>query len=167
MTMPQATTQATDLRALERDVERLSATPAGTPLPGEAEAVVERLLAALERGEARAAVRGDDGAWRAVPWVKRGILLGFRAGAVVDMSPGEDSPFRFLDKHTYPTQRIALDRGVRIVPGGSTVRRGAHLARGVVCMPPMYVPRRMLDPPGTMRTCCSSRSVRGGTVFLS
>jgi 2,3,4,5-tetrahydropyridine-2-carboxylate N-succinyltransferase len=125
--------------ALQADIERLAATPAGQPLAPDAEEVVERLLAALERGELRAAERGDDGAWRAVAWVKRGILLGFRAGTAVDMSPADGSPFHFRDKHTYPTQRVPPERGVRIVPGGSTVRRGAHLAAGVVCMPPMYV----------------------------
>ena len=135
---------------LQADVERLVATPAGQPLPPDVEPVVERLLAALERGELRAAERGADGAWRAVPWVKRGILLGFRAGTVTDMSPAGGSPFQFLDKHTYPTQRLPAERGVRIVPGGSTVRRGAHLAAGVVCMPPMYVNVGAFVGPGTM-----------------
>jgi 2,3,4,5-tetrahydropyridine-2-carboxylate N-succinyltransferase len=120
-------------------LESLAATPPGTPLPGDTTDAIEALLQALERGELRAAERGDDGTWRAVPWVKRGILLGFRAGTIVDMSAAGASPFRFYDKHTYPTQAIPLDQGVRIVPGGSTVRRGAYLARGVVCMPPMYV----------------------------
>jgi 2,3,4,5-tetrahydropyridine-2-carboxylate N-succinyltransferase len=73
--------------------------------------------------------------------VKRGILLGFRAGRLVDMSvggaPGATLPF--FDKHTYPVQSFDVDRGVRLVPGGSSVRRGAYLAPGVVCMPPMYV----------------------------
>lgn len=100
---------------------------------------VDALLGALERGEVRAAERDADGRWHAVPWVKRGILLGFRTGAVVDMSPAGESPFQFYDKHTYPTQDIPLEQGVRIVPGGSTIRRGAHIGRGVVCMPPMYV----------------------------
>jgi len=139
-----------DLEALEQDVDRLAATPAGAPLPEDVGTVVERLLEALELGAVRAAVRTADGTWRAVPWVKRGILLGFRAGAVVDMSPPDASPFLFFDKHTYPTQRIPLDRGVRIVPGGSTVRRGAHLSAGVVCMPPMYVNVGAWVGPGTM-----------------
>jgi 2,3,4,5-tetrahydropyridine-2-carboxylate N-succinyltransferase len=124
---------------LEAAIEALAGTAAGQPLPREAEDVVDRLLHALEQGELRAAERGDDGAWRAVPWVKRGILLGFRAGRIVDMSPAGGSAFHFFDKHTYPTQEIPLEQGVRIVPGGSTIRRGAYLARGVVCMPPMYV----------------------------
>jgi 2,3,4,5-tetrahydropyridine-2-carboxylate N-succinyltransferase len=100
--------------------------------------VVEALFTALERGELRAAERGADGVWRAVPWVKRGILLAFRAGRLVDMSPA-GSPLRFFDKHTVPVQTLDVRRGVRVVPGGSSIRRGAHLAGGVVCMPPMYV----------------------------
>ena len=96
----------------------------------------EALLDALEAGDVRAAERGDDGAWRANAWVKRGILLGFRLGEIVDLSGDE---FAFFDKDTYPIQRFSADAGVRIVPGGSTVRRGAYLAPGTVCMPPMYV----------------------------
>ena len=116
-------------------------TPAGSALPPEAEEVVESLLTALERGAVRAAERGADGVWRAVPWVKRGILLGFRAGRLVDMSVGGPggATLPFFDKHTYPVQTFAANRGVRLVPGGSSVRRGAYLASGVVCMPPMYV----------------------------
>jgi 2,3,4,5-tetrahydropyridine-2,6-dicarboxylate N-succinyltransferase len=119
----------------------LADTPAGTALPPEAEDVVETLLSALERGEIRAAERADDGAWNAVPWVKRGILLGFRLGRLVDMSVGSGGAgtLPFFDKHTYPVQSFSVDRGVRLVPGGSSVRRGAYLAPGVVCMPPMYV----------------------------
>ena len=123
---------------LQARIESLAATPAGQPLPSETVHVVDELLARLELGELRSAERGEDGQWRAVSWVKRGILLGFRAGAVVDMSP-PGGPFRFYDKDTYPTQSLDASRGVRIVPGGSTVRRGAYLASGVVCMPPMYV----------------------------
>ena len=125
-------------RELEASVTRLAATPAGEALPAGAEAVVGELFDALECGELRAAERGADGEWRAVPWVKRGILLAFRAGRIVDMSPA-DSPFHFFDKHTVPTQALGASQGVRVVPGGSTIRRGAHVARGVVCMPPTYV----------------------------
>jgi 2,3,4,5-tetrahydropyridine-2-carboxylate N-succinyltransferase len=119
----------------------LADTPAGTALPAEAEETVELLLAALERGEVRAAERDDSGAWHAIPWVKRGILLGFRVGRLVDMSVGAPGAgvLPFFDKHTYPVQSFGIDRGVRLVPGGSSVRRGAYLASGVVCMPPMYV----------------------------
>jgi 2,3,4,5-tetrahydropyridine-2-carboxylate N-succinyltransferase len=122
---------------LEAKVEALFPL-AADQLPSDAEATVLALLDALEAGTVRAAERGADGVWRAVPWVKRGILLGFRAGKMVQMSPN-GSPFQFFDKHTYPTRPLTLEDGVRVVPGGSTIRRGAYLAPGVVCMPPMYV----------------------------
>ncbi len=125
------------MEALEKKIEALFALPADQ-LPSDAEATVNMLLEALESGVLRAAAHDDDGRWHAVPWVKRGILLGFRVGRIVQMSP-KGSPFQFFDKHTYPTRPLTLEDGVRIVPGGSTVRRGAYLAAGVVCMPPMYV----------------------------
>jgi len=93
--------------------------------------------AALSRGEIRAAERGGDGSWRANAWVKQGILLGFRMGAIVDMST--DQTFRFFDKDTFPVRHSTLRDGVRIVPGGSAIRDGAYVARGVICLPPMYV----------------------------
>ncbi len=71
-------------------------------------------------------------------WVKQGILLGFRVGSIVDMS-ADHGRWPFLDKDTMPLKRFDPASGVRIVPGGSTVRDGAFLAPGVVCMPPMYV----------------------------
>ncbi|MGH7632640.1 MAG: 2,3,4,5-tetrahydropyridine-2,6-dicarboxylate N-succinyltransferase [Gemmatimonadaceae bacterium] len=114
-------------------------TPAAEMPVDDVEHTVTALLGALERGEVRAAERDDTGRWRAVPWVKQGILLGFRISHVEDMSLGGKSAFRFFDKHLFPTQPLAQSQGVRIVPGGSTVRRGAHVARGVVCMPPMYI----------------------------
>jgi 2,3,4,5-tetrahydropyridine-2,6-dicarboxylate N-succinyltransferase len=115
-----------------------------------AEPVIAELLDALERGDVRAAERGADGTWRAVAWVKQGILVAFRVGRVVDMSPAGRSPFHFADKHTLPTQAIPAERGVRVVPGGSTVRRGAYVARGVVCMPPMYINAGAWVGAGTM-----------------
>ena len=126
-----------DVQALETKIERLFALAADR-LPADAEQVVGALLGALEAGIVRAAMRDDAGTWRAVPWVKRGILLGFRAGRMV-VHPAEGTPFHFFDKHTYPTRPLTLADNVRIVPGGSTIRRGAYLAPGVVCMPPMFV----------------------------
>jgi 2,3,4,5-tetrahydropyridine-2-carboxylate N-succinyltransferase len=123
--------------SLAERIEELAATPAGQALPDSAEATIETLLAGLEAGTIRAAERDAAGRWNAVPWVKRGILLGFRAGHLADMSP--EGPFSFIDKHTYPARRFAPNDNVRIVPGGSTIRRGAYIAPGVVCMPPMYV----------------------------
>jgi 2,3,4,5-tetrahydropyridine-2-carboxylate N-succinyltransferase len=80
-------------------------------------------------------------------WVKQGILLGFRIGALEDI-PG--SPFSYVDKGTYPTRRFTAGDGVRVVPGGSSIRAGAYVARGVVCMPPMYINAGAWVDEGTM-----------------
>src|SRR6266700_3806048 len=105
---------------------------------GDAErALFGEFRTALSSGQVRAAERGPDGAWRANTWVKQGILLGFRMGVLRDMSA--DGAFRFFDKDTYPVRDTKLSDRVRIVPGGSTIRDGAYVAPGVVCMPPMYV----------------------------
>jgi 2,3,4,5-tetrahydropyridine-2,6-dicarboxylate N-succinyltransferase len=104
---------------------------------------------ALNRGEVRAA-EPDPAAktgWRANAWVKKGILLGFRMGAMVDMSPERASAESsrgagqqaFIDKSTYPLRAVTVADGVRIVPGGSSIRDGSCIGRGVVCMPPMFV----------------------------
>ena len=132
------------LEVLEQSIEQFVAHPASEPLPSEARAVVEELLFALEAGTVRAARRDEHGTWHAVPWVKRGILLGFRVGQMTDMSlvgtmGDRGTMFGFFDKDTYPLRALSLEDGVRVVPGGSSIRRGAYLARGVVCMPPMYV----------------------------
>jgi 2,3,4,5-tetrahydropyridine-2-carboxylate N-succinyltransferase len=128
---------------IEKRVEALAATPAGSRLPADARETVEALLDALEQGLVRSAERDPStGEWRAVTWVKRGILVGFRVGAIVDMSApasGDGARFHFFDKDTYPPRDLSLADGVRIVPGGSSIRRGAYVASGVVCMPPMYI----------------------------
>jgi 2,3,4,5-tetrahydropyridine-2,6-dicarboxylate N-succinyltransferase len=131
------------LRELERRIDTLSSTPAGSDLPDDARGVVRKLLDALEAGSVRAAEKDQATLeWRAVPWVKRGILLGFRVGGMIDMSitsGSNDVGFAFFDKDTYPPRRLTLQDGIRIVPGGSSIRRGAYVAPGVVCMPPMYI----------------------------
>lgn len=109
----------------------------GAPLVKDAQSLFDSAMAHLERGEIRAARRDEQGTWHAVPWVKRAILLGFRIGHMQPMP--SSAPFSFVDKHTYPTREFRLENQVRIVPGGSTVRRGAYLAPNVVCMPPMYI----------------------------
>jgi 2,3,4,5-tetrahydropyridine-2,6-dicarboxylate N-succinyltransferase len=95
---------------------------------------------ALNSGAIRAAEPdpGSRTGWKVNGWVKKGILLGFRLGAVVDMSI---DPVRqpWLDKATYPVKRFAIDSGVRIVPGGSSIRDGCYVGKGVTCMPPMYI----------------------------
>ena len=79
--------------------------------------------------------------------MKQGILLGFRIG-VLEAMPGEG--LSFVDKNTYPTRRFGPGDGVRIVPGGSSIRAGAYVARSVVCMPPMYVNAGAYVDEGTM-----------------
>lgn len=103
----------------------------------EARAAFEALKEGLNRGELRAAERGTDGIWCANAWVKQGILLGFRLGRIVPAATG--GPFPFFDKDTYPLRTVGPDDGVRLVPGGSAVRDGSYVGRGVVCMPPMYI----------------------------
>lgn len=93
---------------------------------------------ALTRGEVRAAERTPSGKWLVNSWVKQGILLGFRMGQLADLSPGDHSLI-FIDKDTYPAREFSVKDGVRIVPGGSSIRAGAYIAPGVVCMPPMFV----------------------------
>jgi 2,3,4,5-tetrahydropyridine-2-carboxylate N-succinyltransferase len=107
--------------------------------------------AALNRGEIRAAEpdAGSPSGWRVNAWVKKGILLGFRMGAIADMSvgraagaaagPGESPCLPFFDKSTYPLRTFTPADGVRIVPGGSSIRDGCYIGRGVICMPPMFV----------------------------
>jgi 2,3,4,5-tetrahydropyridine-2-carboxylate N-succinyltransferase len=95
---------------------------------------------ALNRGAVRAAEpdSASPAGWRVNPWVKKGILLGFRMGSIVNMSV-DSSKLPFFDKSTYPLHSFSVADGVRIVPGGSSIRDGAHIARGVICMPPMFV----------------------------
>src|SRR5437762_4989099 len=102
--------------------------------------LVRDFKAALNQGEVRAAepdVSTKSG-WRVNAWVKKGILLGFRMGAIADMSI-DASKQPFFDTSTYPARAFAASDGVRIVPGGSSIRDGSYIGRGVICMPPMFV----------------------------
>ena len=114
-------------------------------------ALFARFKAALNAGEIRAAEPDSSQVtgWRVNAWVKKGILLGFRLGGIVDMSI---DPARqpFLDKSTYPVRQIGLSDGVRIVPGGSSIRDGCFIGRGVTCMPPMYINAGAYVSDGTM-----------------
>ncbi len=127
------------MTTLESDIAALVAAGA-TADRDTARDVFARLRAALSSGEVRAA-EPDASAptgWRVNTWVKQGILLGFRFGDVVDAS-ADHGRWPFADKDTLPLRRLDPAGGVRIVPGGSTVRDGAFLGRGVICMPPMYI----------------------------
>lgn len=106
----------------------------------------QAVVTALETGAMRVAEK-VDGEWVVYPEVKQAILSGFRLGKLSDMSEGQ---FPFLDKDTYPVQSFSVEDGVRIVPGGSSVRRGAFLAPSVVMMPPSYVNVGAYVDEGTM-----------------
>jgi 2,3,4,5-tetrahydropyridine-2,6-dicarboxylate N-succinyltransferase len=95
---------------------------------------------ALNRGQVRAAEPHSNtrSGWRTNAWVKKGILLGFRMGVIVDMSI-DITRQPFIDKSTYPVRAVTPADGVRIVPGGSSIRDGSFIGRGVVCMPPMFI----------------------------
>jgi 2,3,4,5-tetrahydropyridine-2-carboxylate N-succinyltransferase len=112
-------------------------------------ALFNEFKSALNRGEVRAAARDANGQWQTNAWVKRGILVGFRMGAIVEMT-SSGAPLQFLDKDTYPIRRFSTIDRVRIVPGGSSIRDGAYIAPGVVCMPPMFVNAGAYVDEGTM-----------------
>jgi 2,3,4,5-tetrahydropyridine-2-carboxylate N-succinyltransferase len=126
------------LNELKQTIERHFAVGAAAASDPAARESFLSLRAALEAGEARAAEPDSSSptGWRVNPWVKQGILLGFRIG-VLEAMP--DEGLSFVDKNTYPVRRFGAGDGVRIVPGGSSIRAGAYVARSVVCMPPMYV----------------------------
>ena len=109
----------------------------------------DELKAALNEGRVRAAEPDATSptGWKVSPWVKKGILLGFRIGRIVEMQP---NGLHFRDKHTFPLKRIPADQNVRLVPGGSSIRDGCYIGRNVTCMPPMYVNAGAYVDDGTM-----------------
>jgi 2,3,4,5-tetrahydropyridine-2,6-dicarboxylate N-succinyltransferase len=126
----------------------------GASSPEESLKAFAELKMGLNEGRIRAAEPdpASPTGWRANSWVKKGILLGFRIGQVVEMSlrvpdgvPAAMTPatpaagLQFRDKHTYPLQKLPAERNIRMVPGGSSIRDGCYIGRGVICMPPMYV----------------------------
>jgi 2,3,4,5-tetrahydropyridine-2-carboxylate N-succinyltransferase len=102
----------------------------------EAVRTISLFLTELEKGTVRAAVRNDMGEWKAQAWVKQAILSAFRIGILTEFASGSLS---FIDKDTIPPRRFRKDESVRIVPGGSSIRRGAYVGKGVVMMPPAFV----------------------------
>ena len=106
---------------------------------------------ALNEGRARAAEPDPDSptGWRVNQWVKKGILLGFRMGGVIDMSI-DASRQPYFDKSTYAVKQLTATSGVRIVPGGSSIRDGCYVGKGVTCMPPMFINSGSYVDDGTM-----------------
>ena len=127
------------MSALADDVASLVARGAQAG-KDETREVFARLRTALSAGEVRAAEpdAAGPGGWRVNAWVKQGILLGFRAGEIADVS-ADHGKWPFFDKDTLPLKKFDTTANIRVVPGGSTVRDGAFVGRGVICMPPMYI----------------------------
>ena len=125
------------MQTLQNDIEKFYA--AG-PLAGQEAEAARRTFTefreALTEGKVRAAEK-RDGQWQVNAWVKKGVLLGFRLGELEEM--GGAGPLSFVDKSTFPARRFQVSDNIRVVPGGSSVRQGAYVAPGVICMPPMYV----------------------------
>ncbi len=136
--------------SLEARIEKLFALDTSSA-SAEHFCAFDELKAALNEGRIRAAEPDPSAAtgWRVNSWVKKGILLGFRIGRIVEMpvslpagSPATESQptaWQFRDKHTYPLKQIPAEHNIRVVPGGSSIRDGCYIGKGVVCMPPMYV----------------------------
>jgi 2,3,4,5-tetrahydropyridine-2,6-dicarboxylate N-succinyltransferase len=124
------------MHRLRAEIEKLYATGSLPPdAAGQARQVFQEFREALTRGEIRSAEK-HDGQWRVNAWVKQGILLGFRLGELEELSSGALS---FVDKDTFPARHFNIGERIRVVPGGSSIRQGAYVAPGVICMPPMYV----------------------------
>jgi len=140
---------------LQRSIEHWFSLGSEAVGNSEALSAFHALRHALESGAIRSAEpdASQPTGWRVNPWVKRGILLGFRLGALESMNGCEASGISllsFVDKATYPARRFMPEQGIRIVPGGSSVRSGAFLAAGVVMMPPAYVNVGAYVDEGTM-----------------
>jgi 2,3,4,5-tetrahydropyridine-2,6-dicarboxylate N-succinyltransferase len=136
--------------SLELTIEKYFALGADAIGNNDAMTAFLELRGALESGALRSAEPDTASAtgWRVNAWVKRGILLGFRLGQMVEMGCADG--FGFVDKATYPARRFAVSDGVRVVPGGSSVRSGAYVAKSVVVMPPAYVNVGAYVDEGTM-----------------
>jgi 2,3,4,5-tetrahydropyridine-2-carboxylate N-succinyltransferase len=138
-----------NLNQLEQSIERHFAAGASAINDPTAMESFLALRDALERGELRSAspdLAAPTG-WRVNAWVKKGILLGFRIGVLQDFPAGALS---FVDKHTYPVRHFTANDGIRVVMGGSSIRAGAYIARGVVCVPPSYINTGSWVDEGTM-----------------
>jgi 2,3,4,5-tetrahydropyridine-2-carboxylate N-succinyltransferase len=124
------------MHTLRAEIERLYASGSLPPeAAGQARRVFQEFREALTQGQIRAAEK-QEGHWRVNAWVKQGILLGFRLGELEEIQSGALS---FVDKDTFPARRFGISEKIRVVPGGSSVRQGAYVAPGVICMPPMYI----------------------------
>jgi 2,3,4,5-tetrahydropyridine-2-carboxylate N-succinyltransferase len=125
--------------SLQREIERLYTHQGPLPDKAAAHRVFAELRALLSEGKVRSAEpdAASPTGWKVNAWVKQGILLGFRLGELAEM--GDPKTLSFVDKDTFPARRLRVSDRVRVVPGGSAIRSGSHVAAGVICMPPMYI----------------------------
>ena len=125
--------------SLASEIRQLFEQEGGAPREAARQAFV-RLRQELAAGRVRAAEPDPTSptGWRVNVWVKQGILLGFRHGDIVDMGVAKGR-WNFFDKDTLPLKQLDAASGVRVVPGGSSIRDGAYVGTGVICMPPMYI----------------------------
>ena len=135
------------MHPLQAEIERLYAMGPAVSAEPEAISSFVKFRDALTAGEIRAAEK-IEGNWRVNAWVKQGILLGFRLGKMAES--GDPRVLSFVDKDTYPLRHYSAAEGVRVVPGGSSVRSGAYVAPTVVCMPPMFINVGAYVDEGTM-----------------
>ena len=131
---------------LQREIERLAAERSPEN-DANARSIFLKFRDELTKGQVRAAEK-INGAWRVNAWVKQGILLGFRLGQLSQMGCAEC--LSFVDKDTFPARQFSVADGVRVVPGGSSVRLGAYVAPSVICMPPMFINVGAYVDEGTM-----------------
>ncbi|MGC2327922.1 MAG: 2,3,4,5-tetrahydropyridine-2,6-dicarboxylate N-succinyltransferase, partial [Candidatus Sulfotelmatobacter sp.] len=132
------------MSSLQSSIERLAAVSQVERDPDARRTFLE-FRDALTQGKIRAAEKLDGhkvggpkgGRWIVNAWVKQGILLGFRLGELTEMGSG--ACLSFVDKDTFPARKFSVADGVRVVPGGSSVRAGAYVAPSVICMPPMFI----------------------------
>ncbi len=135
------------MTTLQNDIERLYEQKLSGADIDRALKVFSKFKFFLNKGEVRAAQK-TNGAWIVNDWVKKGILLGFRLGEMEDVSI--NSQFKFFNKTTFQLKQLQLSDGVRIVPGGSSIRDGAYVASGVICIPPMFINVGAYVDEGTM-----------------
>ncbi|MFA6439393.1 MAG: 2,3,4,5-tetrahydropyridine-2,6-dicarboxylate N-succinyltransferase, partial [Bacteriovoracaceae bacterium] len=120
-----------EISTLRNEIEREYNQPTR-----KAASVFTMFLTMLDNGTIRT-VENIDGAWSVNTWVKKGILLGFRLGTLKTI-PGS-KPFAYFDKHTFPIKKITMSDNIRVVPGGTSIRKGAYIAPSVIIMPPAFI----------------------------
>lgn len=140
---------SSEVLSLKEPIEQIFDSSPST-YTAEQRELFERFRDLLNSGSLRAAEpdSSQPTGWRVNSWVKKGILVGFRMGGIVEMKSA-GSP-QFFDKSTYPLKHLTADQGIRVVPGGSSIRDGCFVGRGVTCMPPMYINVGAYVADGTM-----------------